>query len=177
MLPPPITSRLIRFGTFAVDPKSRELFKQGMQIILQAQPFQVLSLLLEHRGDIVTREELRKALWPRETFVDFDQGLNKAINKLRKALGDSAESPRYIETLNRCGYRLIDPLNRTNPDAPSSTRSGEALHPTAALDKAGGAIRDARPWRTAIGRTATAAFRSVLGAFGLGKQFSGETPD
>ena len=106
MLPPPIMSRLIRFGTFAVDPKSRELFKQGMQIMLQAQPFQVLSLLLEHRGDIVTREELRKALWPRETFVDFDQGLNKAINKLRKALGDSAESPRYIETLNRCGYRV-----------------------------------------------------------------------
>jgi DNA-binding winged helix-turn-helix (wHTH) protein len=114
MLPPTITSRLIRFGTFDVDPKSRELYKQGTRIRLQYQPFHILSMLLEHAGDVVTRDELRAALWPRDTFVDFDQGLNKAINKIRKALGDSAEHSRYIETLNKCGYRLMVPVDQAN---------------------------------------------------------------
>jgi len=115
MLPPPTVSRLICFGTFEVDPKSRELFKQGLRIMLQEQPFHVLSMLLEHPGEVVTREELRQALWPDGTFVDFDQGLNKAINKLRRALGDSAERPHYIGTLPKRGYRLIVPVNRVNP--------------------------------------------------------------
>ena len=114
MLPPTISSRLIRFGTFDVDPKSRELYKQGSRIRLQHQPFHILYILLEYAGDVVTRDELRAALWPGDTFVDFDQGLNKAINKVRKALGDSAGHSRYIETLSKCGYRLMVPVGRAN---------------------------------------------------------------
>ena len=117
MLPPTIASRLIRFGTFDVDPKSRELYKQGSRIRLQRQPFHVLSLLLERAGDVVTRDELRAALWPGDTCGDFDQGINKAINKIRTALGDSAEHSRYIETLSKCGYRLMVPVDRAH-DAP-----------------------------------------------------------
>jgi len=111
MLPPTIASRLIRFGTFDVDPKSRELYKQGIRIRLQHQPFHILCLLLGRAGDVVTRDELRAALWPGHTFVDFDQGINKAINKIRMALGDSAEHSRYIETLSKCGYRLMVPVD------------------------------------------------------------------
>lgn len=169
MLPPPITSRLIRFGTFAVDPKSRELFKQGMRIMLQAQPFHVLSLLLEHHGDIVTREELRQALWPGDTFVDFDQGLNKAINKIRKALGDSAERPRIIETLPKRGYRLIVPVNRPNGGPHRSNGPGEAKPGTAADDETGGAAQ-ASPWRRrTIGIGAASAFKTFLAIFGSRK--------
>jgi DNA-binding winged helix-turn-helix (wHTH) protein len=144
MLPPPITARLIHFGTFAVDPKSRELFKQGMRITLQAQPFQVLSLLLEHRGDIVTREELRQALWSGDTFVDFDQGLNKAINKIRTALGDSAEHPRYVETLPKRGYRLIITVSLTNTDAAPPNGSERLLPQAEARDETGEPVGDSR---------------------------------
>ena len=114
MLPPPTKSRLIRFGTFEVDPKTRELFRKGQHIKLQEQPFHILSMLLERRGDLVTREELRRALWPRDSFRDFDQGLNKAINKIREALGDSPHAPRFIETLPKRGYRFIAPLRGGN---------------------------------------------------------------
>jgi DNA-binding winged helix-turn-helix (wHTH) protein len=111
MMPPPTTSRLIRFGTFEVDLRTGELHKKGLKIKLQEQPFQILATLLEHAGDVVTRDELRRRLWPEDTFVDFDQGLNKAINKIREALGDSAENPRFVETLPKRGYRFIAPLN------------------------------------------------------------------
>ncbi len=114
MLPPPIASRLIRFGTFEVDPRTRELYRKGQRIKLQDQPFHILSMLVERAGDVVTREELRQALWPRDTFVDFDQGLNKAINKIREALGDSPQTPRFIETLPKRGYRFIAPLRGGN---------------------------------------------------------------
>ncbi|MBZ5542659.1 MAG: transcriptional regulator [Acidobacteriia bacterium] len=165
MLPLPITSRLIHFGTFAVDPKSRELFKQGTRIILQAQPFQVLWLLLEHPGDIVTREELRQALWPGDTFVDFDHGLNKVINKVRRALGDSAEDPRFIETLPKRGYRLIAPVNRPNGDPRPSNGPGEAKPGTTADNETGGTVQ-ASPWRRrTIGVGAAAAFKTFLALF------------
>jgi DNA-binding winged helix-turn-helix (wHTH) protein len=114
MMPPPTTSRLIRFGTFEVDLRTGELHRKGLKIKLQEQPFQILTMLLEHAGDIVTREELRHRLWPEDTFVDFDQGLNKAINKIREALGDSAQNPRFVETLPKRGYRFIAPINGTN---------------------------------------------------------------
>ena len=100
-------TRRTRFGAFEVDLRSGELHKHGLRLKLQDQPFQVLALLLEHPGDVVTREELREKLWPADTFVDFDTGLNSAIKKLRDALSDSAEEPRYIETLPRRGYRFI----------------------------------------------------------------------
>ncbi|MGC2765532.1 MAG: winged helix-turn-helix domain-containing protein [Candidatus Acidiferrum sp.] len=96
-----------RFGAFNVDLRSGEVYKHGIRMKLQGQPFQVLAVLLEHPGDVVTREELRQKLWPADTFVDFDTGLNNAIKKLRDVLGDSADEPRYIETLPRRGYRFI----------------------------------------------------------------------
>jgi len=97
----------VRFGVFEVDLQTGELRKSGSKIRLQEQPFQVLSLLLERRGETVTRDELRGRLWTADTFVDFDHGLNKAINKIRDTLGDSAASPRFIETVARRGYRFI----------------------------------------------------------------------
>src|SRR5258705_7075885 len=98
---------LVRFGEFEVDLRAGELFKQGIKIRLQQQPFRVLALLLEHPGEVVPREDLRQAIWPAGTFVEFDVGLDAAIHKLRSALGDSAESPRLVETLPRRGYRFI----------------------------------------------------------------------
>ena len=95
------------FGVFELDLKSAELRKHGIRIKLQEQPFQILAYLLEHPGDVVTREELREKLWSAHTYVDFDRSLNKAMTKLRSALGDSAESPRYIETVPRHGYRFL----------------------------------------------------------------------
>src|SRR5690242_6819981 len=99
--------RLIRFGIFEADLSAGELRKGGSRIRLQEQPFQILAMLLERPGQIVTREELRSRLWPGDTFVDFEHGVNSGVARLRDALGDSADSPRYIETLPRRGYRLI----------------------------------------------------------------------
>ncbi len=95
---------------FELDLSAGELRKNGRKLRLQEQPFQILALLLERAGDVVTREELRQKLWPADTFVDFDHGLNTAVNKLREVLGDSASSPRFIETLARRGYRFIAPV-------------------------------------------------------------------
>jgi DNA-binding winged helix-turn-helix (wHTH) protein len=95
------------FGVFELDLRAGELRKHGLRIRLQEQPFQVLVMLLEHQGAVVTREELQNRLWPADTFVDFDHGLNKAISKIREALGDSAESPRFVETVARRGYRFL----------------------------------------------------------------------
>jgi TolB-like protein/DNA-binding winged helix-turn-helix (wHTH) protein len=101
----------VRFGLFELDLRTRQLTKNGVNIRLPQQSIQALSLLLERPGEIVTREELRQRLWPSDVFVDFDHGLNKSIQKLRDALGDSAGSPRYIETIPRIGYRFIGPVN------------------------------------------------------------------
>ncbi len=106
----PILSGRVSFGVFEVDLRSGELHKQGIKIKLHDQPFQVLAMLLEHPGELVTREQLHQKLWPADTFVDFDVGLNSAIKRLRDALGDSAEDPRFVETLPRRGYRLITPV-------------------------------------------------------------------
>jgi TolB-like protein/DNA-binding winged helix-turn-helix (wHTH) protein/Tfp pilus assembly protein PilF len=97
----------LRFGIFELDLRAGELRKHGLRVRLQEQPFQILVMLLDHPGEIVTREELQKRLWSADTFVDFDHGLNKAINKIREALGDSAESPRFVETVARRGYRFL----------------------------------------------------------------------
>ena len=99
--------QVIRFGTFEVDPRAGELRRDGSRVKLQEQPFQVLLALLERPGEVVTREDLRAKLWPEDTFVDFDHGLNAAVKRLRDALGDLAENPRFIETLPRHGYRFI----------------------------------------------------------------------
>jgi TolB-like protein/DNA-binding winged helix-turn-helix (wHTH) protein/Flp pilus assembly protein TadD len=121
------------FGLFELDLRAGELRKHGLRIRLQEQPFQVLVMLLEHHGEVVIREELQKRLWPADTFVDFDHGLNKAISKIREALGDSAESPRFVETVARRGYRFLaevraaDTTPGTSPEpatqAPASTEA------------------------------------------------------
>lgn len=118
MPPSSPAGKIVRFGVFAVDLAAGELRKNGVRIRLQEQPFQILAILLERPGDVVTREELRQRLWPADTFVDFDHSLNTAVNKLREALGDSASSPRYVETLARRGYRFLGTLERadTPPD-------------------------------------------------------------
>ena len=103
-------SGVVRFGIFEFDTGSRQLSRKGIRIRLPQQPIQVLSVLLERSGEVVTREELRKLLWPADVFVDFDLGLNKSIQKLREALGDSPASPRFIETIPRFGYRFIAPV-------------------------------------------------------------------
>jgi TolB-like protein/DNA-binding winged helix-turn-helix (wHTH) protein/Tfp pilus assembly protein PilF len=102
--------RILCFGSFEVDIVSGELRRQGLKIKLQDQPFRLLVLLLERAGDVVTREDVRQKLWPADTYVDFDHSLNTAVRKLREALGDSAEAPRYVETLARRGYRFIAPV-------------------------------------------------------------------
>jgi len=101
--------RLVRFESFEVDFRAGELSKAGVRLKLPGQPFQVLAILLERPGEVVTREELQKRLWP-DTFVDVDHNLNTAINKIREVLGDSAESPRFVETLPRRGYRFVAPV-------------------------------------------------------------------
>jgi cholera toxin transcriptional activator len=110
MAVPQKNKRVARFGVFELDLSAGELRKSGVKLRLQGQPYQVLALLLERAGEVVTREELQQKLWPSDTFVDFDHSLNTAINKVRDALGDSASSPRYVETLARRGYRFIAPV-------------------------------------------------------------------
>src|ERR1700756_487353 len=102
--------QLLRFEIFEVDLRPGELRKAGVKQKFGGQPFQVLSILLERPGDVVTREELQKRLWP-DTFVDVDHNLNTAINRIREVLGDSAENPRFVETLPRRGYRFIAPVD------------------------------------------------------------------
>src|SRR5437667_9974367 len=121
---------LLRFGTFEVDVSAGELRKQGVLIKLQEQPFRVLTLLLQRPGEVVTREELRSSTWPADTFVDFDSSLNTSINKLREALGDSADNPRFIETLPRRGYRFIAPVTSIDRKEPTAAASATAAAPT-----------------------------------------------
>jgi DNA-binding winged helix-turn-helix (wHTH) protein len=102
-----------KFAAFELDARAGELRKDGVVIKLQPQPFKVLALLVEHAGELVSREELKKALWGEETYVDFERGLNFCINQARAALGDAAESPQFIQTIPRRGYRFIAPVTRS----------------------------------------------------------------
>src|ERR1044072_5585289 len=111
-----------KFGTFEVDLRSRELRKGGIRIRLQDQPFEILAMMLDRPGELVTREELRQRLWPAGTFVDFEHSLNAAVKRLRAALNDDADNPRFVETLHRRGYRFIAPVE-------SVTNGGGAHHP------------------------------------------------
>src|SRR5438876_10891137 len=114
---------IIRFGAFELDFRASELRKQGTKIKLQEQPFQILQVLLQRPGETVTREELQQRIWPSDTFVDFDHGLYNAIRRLREALEDSAETPHYVETLARRGYRFIGRLDPASTSTPSPIRS------------------------------------------------------
>jgi len=107
---PVLSKRVYRFGLFQVDPEGGKLQRQGVPVRLQDQPLRVLFLLLERPGEIVTREELRRSLWPEGTFVEFEGSLNAALKRLRFALGDDADNPTFIETIPRRGYRFIAPV-------------------------------------------------------------------
>ena len=110
MKEPDVAARVIRFGVFEVDLRSAELRKQGVRIRLPGQSFQVLEALLLRPGELVTREELKQKLWPSDSFGDFEHGINAAVNRVRDALGDSSDNPRFVETLPRRGYRFIAPV-------------------------------------------------------------------
>src|SRR4029077_9047945 len=126
----------LRFGVFELDLRAGELRKHGLQVRLQEQPFQVLATLLEHPGEVVTREELQKKLWPADTFVDFDHGLNKAISKIREALNDSAESPRFVETVARRGYRFLAEVKVADAfPVPSTERATQPFPAAEARDR------------------------------------------
>ena len=163
----PGTPRLLRarFGVFELDLGAGELRKAGVRIALQEQQLQVLSLLLERSGELVTREQLRQRLWPGGTFVDFDHGMNAVINRLRETLGDSAESPRFIETLPRRGYRFVAPVELDRAHA-VAIDAGPAARLTAA-DSGSRAGPQAGPsastlTRVAIGVVAVAFIATVF---------------
>ena len=119
--------RFYRFGTFQLDVQSGELRRNGVKLRLPGQSFQILLRLLERPGEVVTREKLRQQLWAADTFVDFDEGLNAAVKKLRLALGDSAENPRFVETLPRRGYRFIAPVARVEAEEAAGAGALPAL--------------------------------------------------
>ena len=120
------TPGVIGFGVYEADLRARELRKNGLKVRLQEQPFAVLAMLLERPGDVVTREELQKRLWSGDTFVDFDHSLSASVNKLREALGDSADNPRFVETLPRRGYRFVYPVEGVKVSSPSQEVAVEA---------------------------------------------------
>jgi DNA-binding winged helix-turn-helix (wHTH) protein len=128
-------ARRYRFGAFEADEATGELRRQGIRIKLNAQPFQVLLLLLEHPGQLITREEISRLLWPDGTFVDYEHGLNSAVNRIREALGDTAGNPRFVETLARRGYRFIAPVERidlsqaSQPAAPPDSPAPQTTPP------------------------------------------------
>ena len=166
-------SEILRFGTFEVDMRSGELRKQGVRIKLQEQPFHVLTVLLMRPGEVVTREELRNQNWPADTFVDFDNSLNTAINKLREALGDSADNPRFVETLPRRGYRFIAPVTGRD-GTPSGTGVGVSpvtaprsrkIVVAAAIAVLATAIAGGLFWRARHARRLTEKDTIVLGDF------------
>jgi len=133
MQDPEVSATVMRFDVFEIDLRAGELRKKGRRVKLQEQPLRVLSLLIERSGDVVTREELRQSLWPADTFVDFDHGLNSAVARLREALGDSADEPRFIETVAKRGYRLIVPVERPEVASPSiASQAAESLAATVA---------------------------------------------
>lgn len=166
---------LIRFSVFEVDRNSGELFKQGRKVKLQGQPFELLVALLERPGEVVTREELRQKVWSSATIGDFDHGLNRAVNRIREALGDSAETPQFIETLPRRGYRFIGSIQEENraepaPVGPSPDHAGpsagEAKHRS-----------HRRAWFIVIGMAGVAVAAGVLVTWRMTHHQSAPPPD
>jgi DNA-binding winged helix-turn-helix (wHTH) protein len=134
MAQPIRSANVIRFEGFEVDLRAQELYKAGRKIKLQAQPFQVLAMLLEQPGEVVTREEMQKRLWPADTFVDFDHSVNTAIKKLRQALGDDKNKPRFVETLPKRGYRFLASVKK--PATSTAAAEAHVATPVAAKDAA-----------------------------------------
>jgi Tol biopolymer transport system component/DNA-binding winged helix-turn-helix (wHTH) protein len=126
----PSSAQVVSFGLFTADLRCGELYKNGIKVKLERQPFQVLSILLEHPGELVSREELRNRVWPQDTFVDFDHALNTAITKIRVAVGDDADNPRFVETVPRRGYRFVASVNGTTGKTGSGVKSASAIRKT-----------------------------------------------
>src|SRR5580704_15381083 len=137
----PSSVRSVRFGVFEVDLRSGELRKKGAKIRLQGQPFLLLITLLKQQGEVVAREELQRTLWPEDTFVDFDHGLDTAVKKLREVLGDSASNPRFVETIPRRGYRFIAPVEAIGE---SETAPAASQAPINQMEPAAGALPEAK---------------------------------
>src|SRR6266705_5938273 len=164
---------VLRFGVFEVDVRAGELRKQGGRIKLQEQPLHVLTVLLQRPDEVVTREELRNQNWPADTFVDFDNSLNTAINKLREALGDSADNPRFIETLPRRGYRFIAPVTGGDGTTKGTASAVGAAAPprsrkivvTAAIALFAAGIAGGLLWRARQARHLSEKDTIVLGDF------------
>lgn len=158
-------TKIIRFGVYELDAEAAILRKNGIRVRLQDQPFQILSVLLEKAGEIVTREELRSRLWPEGTFVDFDHSLNASVNKLRDALGDAASNPRFIETVPRRGYRFIAPVERVAAPSPAppapSNRPRRALIAGAASLSVVAVLAAVGFWRTNSREPAQQALKVV----------------
>src|SRR5215510_4275409 len=140
-------TEIAKFGIFQLDLKVRELHRAGVKVKLQDQPFRVLATLVGRAGDVVSREELRQNIWPSDVYVAFDQGLNNAIKKVRDALGDSAENPRFVETVAKQGYRFLAPVNVVQP------------HPAEPITQVG--LRTIRK-AVLIGLTATSMFAALV---------------
>src|SRR5678815_410433 len=159
--PTPRRNGLLRFGVFEFDAQALELRKNGRLLSVRPQPLTLLALLLERPGDLVSRDEIQRALWPGDTFVDFEQGVNHAIRELRAAIGDTAESPRFVQTLPRRGYRFIAPVerpaaaeNRLVADVAQSLDASATIQSAAPI-AASTAPREARLiWPVAIAVTA-----------------------
>ena len=131
------SDRIFRFGAFEFNSKTRQLQKHGLRLELSGQPISVLAMLLEHPGEVVTREDLQRRLWPAGTYVDFEHSVNAAIKRLRQALNDSADSPRFIETLARNGYRFVAPVTKRIDDlAEAAGQNDTSVLPPAAQHKA-----------------------------------------
>lgn len=128
----PEPARRYRFGIFEADATLAELRRKGVRIKLNAQPFQVLVMLLERPGELLTREEISRELWPDGTFVDYEHGVNSAVNRIREALGDTASNPRFVETLARRGYRFVAPVEKVTPDPTTPPSPGTIVEPTPA---------------------------------------------
>ena len=150
----PRPARRYRFGAFEADAATGELRRQGMRIKLNAQPFQVLLMLLDRPGELLTREEISRELWPDGTFVDYEHGVNSAVNRIREALGDTAGNPRFVETLARRGYRFVAPVERISAEpitariAPGGTPSpaaAEAATPASTLQTKAPAEPETKP--------------------------------
>lgn len=139
MQPAAERERILRFEGFELDLRSGELTKSGRKIRLQVQPFRILAILLERPGQVVTREEFRERLWSKDTFVDFDHSLNTAIKKLRQALCEEADKPRFVETLPRRGYRFIGTVSGSgvSPKGPEASQPPEARLPEAPSELVG----------------------------------------
>jgi TolB-like protein/DNA-binding winged helix-turn-helix (wHTH) protein/Flp pilus assembly protein TadD len=168
------------FGVFELDVRAGELRKRGLRVRLQQQPFQILVMLLEHAGQVVGREELQKKLWHADTFVDFDHGLNKAISKIREALGDSAESPRFVETVGRRGYRFLADVRAADSTPVRSPELAPQPHPTADArdrqDPAGTRAMLTHLLTPRARRLSTFALLALLASLATWKLYSGHRP-